>query len=154
MHTKALFPGSFDPFTKGHDDIVRRALKVVDTLVIGIGMNTNKHTLFTPEERLRMIQDLYKDNPRIEVKTYGNLTVDFAREIGADCMIRSLRSVKDYEYELSIADINRRLSGIETVILFTDPSLSYFSSSVVRELLSFGKDITEFLPEGMRLIKK
>lgn len=154
METKALFPGSFDPFTKGHADIVRRALAVFDKVVIGIGVNENKKTMFTPAERLKMIRDLYRDVPSVEAYVYEGLTVDFAAEVNATCILRSLRSVKDYEYELSIADVNNKLSGLDTFVLFTDPQLAYVSSSVVRELIHFGKDVTAFLPAGLSLIKK
>lgn len=154
MRKTALFTGSFDPFTKGHADIVQRALTVFDGIVIGIGINENKKTMFTADERLQMIKALYQEDERVEIKTYTGLTVDFAREIKATCILRSLRSVKDYEYELSMADINKKLSGIETMILFTNPRLAYISSSVVRELLHFGKDVTDFLPAGMPLIQK
>lgn len=154
MRKTALFTGSFDPFTKGHADIVQRALTVFDGIVIGIGINENKKTMFTADERLQMIKALYQEDERVEIKTYTGLTVDFAREIKATCILRSLRSVKDYEYELSMADVNKKLSGIETMILFTNPRLAYISSSVVRELLHFGKDVTDFLPAGMPLIQK
>lgn len=151
MQTTALFTGSFDPFTKGHADIVKRALSVFGKLIIGIGINESKRTMFSPEERLQMIQTLYKDTPEVDVKCYSGLTVDFAREAGATCLLRSIRSVKDYEYELSMADVNRELSGIDTLILFTDPSLAHISSSMVRELIHFGKDVSSFLPEGLSL---
>lgn len=154
MQTTALFTGSFDPFTKGHADIVQRALTIVDKVIIGIGINEDKRTMFTPEERLTMIQALYKEAPCVVVKSYRGLTVDFAKEVKATCILRSLRSVKDYEYELSMADINKELSGIETLILFTNPQLAYISSSMVRELIHFGKDVQAFLPEGLQLIHK
>lgn len=154
MQTTALFTGSFDPFTKGHADIVQRALTIVDKVIIGIGINEDKRTMFTPEERLTMIQALYKEAPCVVVKSYRGLTVDFAKEVKATCILRSLRSVKDYEYELSMADINKELSGIETLILFTNPQLAYISSSMVRELIHFDKDVQAFLPEGLQLIHK
>lgn len=154
MKTTALFTGSFDPFTKGHADIVQRALTIVDKVIIGIGINEDKRTMFTPEERLTMIQALYKEDPCVVVKSYRGLTVDFAKEVKATCILRSLRSVKDYEYELSMADINKELSGIETLILFTNPQLAYISSSMVRELIHFDKDVQAFLPEGLQLIHK
>lgn len=154
MQTTALFTGSFDPFTKGHADIVQRALTIVDKVIIGIGINEDKRTMFTPKERLTMIQALYKEDPCVVVKSYRGLTVDFAKEVKATCILRSLRSVKDYEYELSMADINKELSGIETLILFTNPQLAYISSSMVRELIHFDKDVQAFLPEGLQLIHK
>lgn len=154
MQIKALFTGSFDPFTKGHADIVQRALTLFDTLVIGIGINKNKKTMFTTEERMQMIQALYKGNPRIEVESYTGLAVDFAKQINATCILRSIRSIKDYEYESTMAEINKKLSGIETLILFTNPTVAHISSSAVRELIHFGKDVTDFLPKGMSLIQK
>lgn len=154
MQTKALFTGSFDPFTKGHHDIVQRALKLFDQVVIGIGINENKKTMFSAEERRQMIQTLYKEDARIGVEYYKGLAVEFAEQINATCILRSIRSVKDYEYELAMADINKELSGIETMILFTKPQLAHISSSAVRELIHFGKDVTAFLPDGLSLVKK
>lgn len=154
MQTTVLFPGSFDPFTRGHDDIVKRALLVFDRVVIGIGVNENKNAMFSSAERLQMIKALYRCQERVDVRTYTGLTVDFAKEIKASCILRSLRSVKDYEYELSIAEVNRKLSGIDTFILFTSPGLACVSSSVVRELIHYGKDVKAFLPEGMPLVQK
>lgn len=142
----ALFPGSFDPFTKGHADIVSRGLNIFDKIVIAIGINEGKTPFQTAQQRLDTIRGLYKDNPRVEVCTYSGLTVDFARYKGIGTILRSVRSMKDYEYERDIADINFRLSKIETVLLFAKPELSAISSSVVRELSHFGRDITEFLP--------
>lgn len=154
MPTTALFTGSFDPFTKGHADIVQRGLAIFDKLIIGIGINESKKTMFTAEERLDMIQNLYKGNTRVEAQLYTGLTVDFARQLHATCILRSLRSVKDYEYELTMADINKELSGIDTLVLFTNPTLAHVSSSMVRELIHFGKDVTAFLPEGLTLTDK
>ena len=149
----ALFTGTFDPFTRGHENIVRRAVKLVDELVIGIGVNEEKRCLYTLEERLQMITDLFRNEPKIRVMSYSNLTVDFAKEIGAQCIIRGLRCVKDFEYEESMAELNRQLTGIDTLLLFTEPQYNCISSSMVRELISFGKDVTPFLPEGMTLKK-
>lgn len=148
---KAIFPGSFDPFTKGHHSVVTRALTFMDEIIIGIGVNENKRSYFPVEKRVAMIKDLYKDEPRITVKAYSGLTTDFAKENGAEFIVRGIRCVKDFEYEETIADINKQLSGIETILLFTEPALTSVSSSIARELLSYGKDITPFLPEGMKL---
>jgi pantetheine-phosphate adenylyltransferase len=148
---RAIFPGTFDPFTKGHYSIVERALTFMDEVVIGVGINEGKHTMFSPERRIEMISQLYANEPRVKVEAYSTLTVDFARKVDAQFMVRGIRSVKDFEYEESIADINRRLAGIETILLFTEPELSCVSSSVVRELLSFHKDVSMFLPEGMTI---
>lgn len=146
---RAIFPGSFDPFTKGHDSIVRRTLRFMDELIIGIGINEGKQAYFPIEQRLAMIQKLYQKESRIKVMSYKGLTVDFAQQQNASFIVRGIRTVKDFEYEEVIADINRQLSGIETIFLFTEPELSSVSSSVVRELLHYGKDVNMFLPEGM-----
>jgi pantetheine-phosphate adenylyltransferase len=142
----AIFPGTFDPFTVGHASIVERGLPLFDRIVIGVGVNDNKRTLYTNEERVRNIQEIYANEPRIKVVAYDDLTVDLAKREGAEFILRGIRSVKDFEYERDIAAMNERLSGVETVLLFTEPQYMSISSSVVRELLRFGKDVTEFLP--------
>lgn len=148
---RAIFPGTFDPFTIGHESIVRRALTFIDEVIIAIGINEQKHSLFPVEKREQMIRDLYKDEPRVKVMSYSNMTVDFAREVGANTIIRGIRTVKDFEYEETIADINRKLTGIETIFLFTEPDLASISSSIVRELMKYNKEVTQFLPKGMKL---
>ena len=148
---KAIFPGSFDPFTLGHHSIVKRALSFMDEVIVGIGINEGKRSLIPVEKRVDMIRRLYADEPRVKVEAYSGLTVDFAREQGAEFIIRGIRTVKDFEYEEGIADINRKLTGIETIFLFTEPELASVSSSVVRELLHYGKDVSMFLPEEMEL---
>ncbi len=148
---RAIFPGTFDPFTIGHESIVRRALTFTDEVIIAIGINEQKHSLFPVEKREQMIRDLYKDEPRVKVMSYSNLTVDFAHEVGANTIIRGIRTVKDFEYEETIADINRKLTGIETIFLFTEPDLASISSSIVRELMKYNKEVTQFLPKGMKL---
>lgn len=147
MKRIAIFPGSFDPFTIGHASIVERGLPLFDEIVIGVGFNANKRTLLSPEERVEAIQALYANEPRISVVSYDDLTIDLARREGAGYILRGLRSVKDFEYERDIANINNRLAGVETVLLFTEPQFSDISSSVVRELIAFGKDVTDFLPK-------
>ena len=148
---RALFPGTFDPFTLGHHSIVKRTLAFMDEVIIGIGINENKRCLISVEKRMESIQKLYADEPRVKVLAYNGLTVDFAQEQEVGFIIRGIRTVKDFEYEEGIADINRKLSGIETVFLFTEPELSSVSSSVVRELVHYGKDVSAFLPEGMKI---
>ena len=142
----AIFPGTFDPFTIGHDALVRRALNIVDELYIAIGINTEKRTMLTLEERLERIAALYKDDPRIHVVSYEGLTTDFAQSIGAKFIIRGVRSTIDFEYERNIADINRMLTGIDTILLISEPEYAAISSSMVRELAHFGKDISKYLP--------
>ena len=148
---RAIFPGTFDPFTRGHHSIVKRTLTFMDEVIVGIGINEGKHCLIPVEKRVEMIRQLYADEPRVKVMAYSGLTVDFAKEQEAGFIVRGIRSVKDFEYEEGIADINKKLSGIETIFLFTEPELSSVSSSVVRELLHYGKDVSMFLPEGMEI---
>lgn len=142
----ALFPGSFDPFTIGHASIVRRALTLFDRVVVGVGYNINKRSFFTPAERVEAIRRVYAAEPRVTVEAYDDLTADLALRVGARFVLRGIRSVKDFEYERDIAGINHRLSDVETVLLFTEPQYADISSTVVRELLSFGKDVSAFLP--------
>ena len=148
---KAIFPGTFDPFTIGHFSVVKRALTFMDEVVIGIGINDSKRTHFPIEKRVEMIKNLYADEPRVKVEAYSGLTVDFAKECGAQFIVRGIRTVRDFEYEETIADINRKLAGIETLLLFTEPELTSISSTIVRELLQYGKDVSSFLPEGLKL---
>lgn len=142
----AIFPGTFDPFTIGHDALVRRALGIADELYIAIGINTEKRTMLTLEERMARIAALYEDEPRIHVVSYEGLTTDFAQSIGAKFIIRGVRSTIDFEYERNIADINRMLTGIDTILLISEPEYAAISSSMVRELAHFGKDISKYLP--------
>ena len=140
-----VFTGTFDPFTIGHQNIVERALPLFDKLVIAVAVSQLKHTQKEISERLNNIQALYADNGNIKVVAYSDLTVDMAKREGANFIVRGVRSVKDFEYEREQAESNRRLSGIETVLLFSDPSLSSISSTLVRELQFFGKDASEFI---------
>ena len=148
----ALFPGSFDPFTIGHASLVSRALQLVDEIIIAIGINDQKKGFFPLEKRLDTIRELYKEEPRVQVTSYQSLTVDFAEQMGAGFILRGIRSTLDFEYEKNIADLNRQLNGIETLILFTEPEYTSISSSVVRELFRYGKDISPFIPFGMNLL--
>ena len=143
----ALFPGTFDPFTLGHQSLVSRVLTCVDEVVIAIGINEKKQTYYSLEQRVEAIRRLYASDQRVRVMTYSGLTVDVAQEIGASFIWRGVRSVIDFEYEKAIADVNRQLTGIETLLLFTEPAYAHISSSVVRELLHFGKDVSAFLPK-------
>jgi pantetheine-phosphate adenylyltransferase len=145
---KGLFVGSFDPFTIGHASIVCRALPLFDHIIIGVGVNERKKYMLDAEERVRRIKRLYADNPKIEVRAYSDLTIDFARREQATYIIKGVRSVKDFEYEREQADVNRLLSGVETIFLYAEPQLSSISSTMVRELQHFGRDISEFLPKG------
>ncbi len=147
----AILPGSFDPFTIGHESLVSRGLELVDEIVIAIGVNNTKQTYFTAEQRLAMISELYKNNQAVRVESYSSLTVDFAKEVGAKFVLRGVRTVSDFEYERTIADMNRAISGVDTIVLFTEPSLSHVSSSLVRELLKYNHDITHFIPKRMKI---
>ncbi len=150
----ALFAGSFDPFTIGHYDIVERGLILFDKVVIAIGINDLKKSMFSIDERKRQLTDLYVNESRVEVITYTGLTADIAQKTGATALLRGIRSGADYEYERSLADTNHMLCGIETVLLFTDQKLSHISSHTVRELLSYGRDVTPLLPPGMLLMPR
>ena len=149
MKKRALFPGTFDPFTIGHEALVKRGLLLVDEIVIAIGINERKQTYFSLEKRLESIKALYRGNPAVRVEAYDSLTVDFAKEMDCRFILRGIRTVGDYEYEKGIADINRKLSGLDTFILLTEPELTHISSSIVRELLHYGKDISLFVPKEM-----
>jgi pantetheine-phosphate adenylyltransferase len=144
-----VFVGSFNPFTIGHESIVRRSLALFDKLVIGVGVNTAKEDN-EGESRVGRIARLYADEPHVEVRSYTDLTVDFARREGAQFIVKGVRSVKDFEYEREQADINRRLSGLETILLFAEPGMEAVSSSLVRELQRFGRDVSEFLHKENR----
>ena len=142
----ALFPGSFDPFTIGHADILRRALPLFDRIVVGIGVNKGKRSLATPEERKQTIERIFADEPKVSVEIYTDLTADFAQRIGANYILRGLRSALDYDYEQALAAVNRRLGAPEHVFLIARPELADVSSSAVRELIEFGHDVSKFLP--------
>ena len=143
-----IFVGSFNPFTIGHDSIVRRALPLFDRLVIGVvGDQVHKPDMPSADQRIEAIARLYRDEPRIEVKPYYGLAVDFAKAENAHFIVKGVRSVKDFEYEREQADVNRQLSGIETVLLFAEPQFSAVSSTMVRELQHFGVDVSAFLPK-------
>ncbi len=146
MPNIAIFPGSFDPFTIGHQNIVQRALPLFNKLYIAIGHNTQKRSFMTIEERLSELKKLYANEPKIEVIAYSTLTVDCALSIQANFIVRGVRSIIDFEYEKTIADTNKQLSGIETILLYTEPQLANISSSLVRELAAFGKDISPYIP--------
>ncbi len=144
----AVYAGSFDPFTIGHRDIVDRALRIFDSVVIGIGINEHKHGHWPVEFRQRAIAEAYSDCPAVKVVTYTGLTVDMACEYGADALIRGVRNTADFAFEQNLADTNRALTGIDTVLLIASPSLAFVSSSMVRELMAFGHDASRFIAWG------
>ena len=147
----ALFPGTFDPFTLGHLSLVERGLQLVDEIIIAIGINLDKKTFFPLEQRIEMATRLFESNPSVKVCSYKGLTVDFAKETGAQFILRGVRSVNDFEYEKNIADMNREITGIETFLLFTEPKYTHISSSLVRELLTYGKSVTAFVPKNLHI---
>lgn len=147
-----IFVGSFNPFTIGHDSIVRRALPLFDRLVIGVvGDNVHKPDMPKVEERMSPISQLYADEPRIEVKPYYGLAIDFAKAENAQFIVKGVRSVSDFEHEQWQADFNRRLGGIETILLYTEPELASVSSSALRELKHFGIDVSDYIPKKNKL---
>ncbi len=148
---RAIFPGTFDPFTIGHYSIVQRGLELFDEIIIGIGFNQDKKTLFDADKRLSIIEQAFANEPRVKVEIYNSLTIDFAQAVKANFILRGLRTVADFEYERTIGDTNRILSGIETVILFTESTYAHISSTVARDLISYGKDISKFLPPNVEL---
>lgn len=148
---RAIFPGSFDPFTIGHYSIVKRSLSLFDEVIIAVGINQTKKPQFTIEQRKDIIGQAFSQEMRVKIMEYNCLTVDFALEQKADYILRGLRSVSDFEYERTVADANKRLTGIETVMLFTDTQYSFVSSTVVRDLIAYGKDISDFLPPNVKI---
>lgn len=146
---RLIFPGSFDPFTKGHESVVRRALEFAEEIIIAIGHNGHKRSgMFPVDERVRMISEFYRDEPRIKVMSYTCLTTDLAKKLDCSHILRGVRTVIDFEYERSLADVNRHLTGIETILLFNEPAMAHITSTTVRELLTFGKDVSDFMPDG------
>lgn len=141
-----VFTGSFDPFTIGHKNIVDRAMSLCEELVIGIGYNNSKHYKYSLEERKHAIEEIFKYDLNVRVEVYEGLTADFAIKQNADCIIRGVRSTKDFEYEKEQAEVNFKLSGIETLLMFAQPEMECVSSSMVKELMDFGKDVSEFIP--------
>lgn len=148
MQRIALFPGTFDPITIGHLDIINRSLGLFDKLVIGIGRNANKEPMFSEEQRLHWIREIYKDNPKIKAVVYEGLTIACCQEVGANYILRGIRYVNDFEYEKAIADMNRSLDkNIETVFLTCLPQFTSVASTLVRDVLRNGGNALQFLPE-------
>ena len=152
MNKTAVFPGSFDPVTIGHVDIVTRALAVFDNIVIGIGVNSSKQSLFPLEKRMEWLGKVFEGEPNIEVEQYQGLTVDFCNNVGAKFIVRGLRSVADFEFERTIAQMNRSMYGdIETVFIVSSPELSAVNSTIIREILKNGGDVSKFVPAAIDL---
>lgn len=147
----AVFAGTFDPITNGHVDVVRRSLPLFDRIIIAIGENTKKQTLFTPEKRAGWIREIFASEPRVEVLVYSGLTVDFCRQHQARYILRGLRNGSDYDYEAHIAQLNKELATeIETVFIITSPEVSYISSSLVRDLIIYGGNYSPFVPAEVK----
>lgn len=144
---KAVFPGSFDPITLGHYDIIKRGLTVFDELTLAIGVNAGKKYMFSLEQRLNFLKETFKDEPKINVTSYTGLTIDFCKKQNVDFILRGLRNPADFEFEKAIAHTNRKLSGIETVFLLTSSGKSYISSSIVRDVIRNGGDCSGLVPE-------
>lgn len=147
---RAVFPGSFDPITLGHYDIITRGLTLFDELIIAIGINAEKKYMFTLEERVHFIKEAFKNEPRIKVMTYKGLTVEFCRKTGSQFILRGLRNPADFEFEKAIAHTNRKLSEIETVFLLTSSGKSYISSSIVRDVIRNGGDYSGLVPDTVK----
>lgn len=147
---RAIFPGSFDPLTLGHSDIIHRGITLFDELIIAIGINAEKKYMFDLEQRKRFISDAFADQPKIKVRTYEGLTVDFCKKMEAQFILRGLRNPADFEFEKAIAHTNRKLSEIETVFLLTSSGKSYISSSIVRDVIRHGGDYTGLVPDTVR----
>ena len=148
---RALFPGSFDPFTIGHLDIVKRGIKIFDEIVIGIGTNSEKKYMFSLAQRLAFIKACFEDESRVRVETYKGLTIEFCKEIEADFILRGVRNNGDFEFEKAIARTNRHMSNIETVFLLTSAETSYISSSIVREIIRNNGDYSTFIPPQIKM---
>lgn len=148
MQRICLFPGTFDPVTMGHIDIINRAMPLFDKLVIGIGRNANKAPMFSEEKRLNWLQEIYKDEPRVTAVIYDGLTVNCCKTVGANFILRGIRYVNDFEYEKAIADMNRSIDGhIETIFLTCLPQYTSVASTLVRDVLKNGGDVSQFLPK-------
>jgi pantetheine-phosphate adenylyltransferase len=154
MDKTALFPGSFDPFTIGHQSIVNRSIPLFDKIIIAVGFNTQKKALLGLENRMRLINDVFEGNSKIEVKHYQGLTIDYCAKVDASYIIRGLRTAADFEYERAIGQMNKAMNpAIETVFLLTSPEYSFVNSTIIRDILFFGGDASKFLPVGVDIKK-
>lgn len=150
---RALFPGSFDPFTRGHESVIAKALPLFDEIIIGVGFNSTKQPFFTLESRLAQIRSIYAHEPTVSVQTYSSLTVDFCKEVGASHLLRGLRDTRDFEYEKAIAQMNQQLAGIETVFFMTDGNVAAISATIVREIAKNGGIIDSFVTNSSILVQ-
>lgn len=148
---RAVFPGSFDPFTLGHQDIVMRGTTIFDEIIVGIGINTEKHYMFSLDQRKAFIENCFKDQPKVRVVSYQGMTIDFCKTVEASYILRGVRNNGDFEFEKAIARTNRKLSDIETVFLLTSARTSFISSSIVREIIRNKGDYTQLVPSCVRI---
>ena len=148
---KAVFPGSFDPLTLGHCDIINKSLDLFDEIIIAIGENSDKKNMFSMDDRKKFIHDEFKNQEKLKILTYDGLTVNFCKKIDANFIVRGLRNPADFEFEKTIAQTNKKLSGIETVFFLTSPETAYISSSIVREIINNKGDYTKLVPSSVRL---
>jgi pantetheine-phosphate adenylyltransferase len=154
MEKIAVFPGTFDPFTVGHEALVKRALSLFDKVIIAVGTNLSKKTLFTIEQRLAMVNEVFANEPRVEVKSYQGLTVEFCQSIGAKFLLRGLRTAADFEYERAIGQVNKAMNpDIDTVFLLTSPEHTPVNSTIVRDILINNGDASKFLPKAINIKK-
>lgn len=151
---RALFPGSFDPFTRGHESIIAKVLPLFDEIIIGVGFNSTKQSFFSLESRLEQIRSIYAHEPKIKVQTYSSLTVDFCQEVHASFLLRGLRDTRDFEYEKAIAQMNQQLAGIETVFFMTDGNVAAISATIVREIAKNGGVIDSFVTNSNLLVQR
>ena len=150
MKKICVFPGSFDPITKGHEELVRRALPLFDKIIVAIGVNTQKQYLFPLEQRLDWLKEVFKDMPNVEVDSFQNLTAEYCMKVNANFLLRGLRNASDFDYEKTISQINHIIGdGIETVFLISEPKYSHISSTIVREVIKGGGDVSKFLPDSI-----
>ena len=148
---KAVFPGSFDPLTLGHCDIINKSLDLFDEIIIAIGENSDKINMFSMDDRKKFIHDEFKNQEKLKILTYDGLTVNFCKKIDANFIVRGLRNPADFEFEKTIAQTNKKLTGIETVFFLTSPETAYISSSIVREIINNKGDYTKLVPSSVRL---
>ncbi|MBT8393817.1 MAG: pantetheine-phosphate adenylyltransferase [Bacteroidia bacterium] len=149
---RALFPGSFDPITLGHYDIIKRGVKLFDEVIVAIGINSDKNYMFSLEERKQFIEEAFKDEPKVKVVTYSGLTVDFCKEIDVKYILRGLRNPADFEFEKAIAHTNRKMARIETVFLLTAANTSFISSSIVREVIRHNGNYKILVPDSVKVM--
>ncbi len=151
MKRTAIFPGSFDPFTVGHEDVVRRALSLFENVIIAVGYNSNKNEFFPVEDRMQWIRDVFEGDDRIIVEKYEGLTVEYAAERKCSHILRGLRTAADFEYERAIAQVNKAMTGIDSVFLLTTPEHTPVNSSIVRDIIKHGGNAGQFLPDAIKI---